>query len=169
MVNVKRRKRQGGKWWRRFIQNRADIIQNIYLYENATDSILNVIKQGFCPFFHSELCVFPSVSPACVFSIPISSCQSLACPFLCCCPPAIVCNRFPSVFFFSLPPSAYKPETLPSALPRCWKWSESAKGVIMMSVHKHRTTRDCLDEGTDATGKLPTQLGLVVCYTVEQK
>lgn len=71
--------------------------------------------------------------------------------------------------FFSLSPaSAYKPETLPPALPRCWKWRESGKGVITMSIHKHRTPRDCTDESANATGKLPTQPGQVICYTVEQ-
>ncbi|KAL7400933.1 hypothetical protein ABVT39_020132 [Epinephelus coioides] len=37
-----------------------------------------------------------------------------------------------------------------------------------MSIHKHRTPRDCMDESANATGKLPTQPGQVICYTVEQ-
>lgn len=61
------------------------------------------------------------------------------------------------LFFFSA--SAYKPETLLPLLPRCGKWRESGKGVITMSIHKHSTPRDCMDESTNATGKLPTQPG----------
>lgn len=89
-------------------------------------------------------------------------------PILCCClscPLATVCHRFPSSSFFSA--SAYKLKTLPPHLLRRWKWRESGKGVITMSIHKHRTPRDCMDESTSATGKLPTQPGQVICDTVE--
>lgn len=37
-----------------------------------------------------------------------------------------------------------------------------------MSIHKRRIPRDCMDENANATGKLPTQPGKVICYTVEQ-
>lgn len=71
-----------------------------------------------------------------------------------------LCHRFPSSFFlFFFSASAYKPETLLPPLPRCGKWRESGKGVITMSIHKHSTPRDCMDESTNATGKLPTQPG----------
>lgn len=153
-------KREGGQ----FIQQ-ANIIQNIYLYENAKDSILNAIKQNLGPFAHSKLCFldpslwpvffpfqFQPVSHLLTFSLLLPLLQQSVADF--------------HLFFF--PPSAYKPENLPPALPRCWKWRECGKGVITMSIHKHRRLRDGMDERTNATGKLPTQAGQVICYTVEQ-
>lgn len=114
--------------------------------------------------------------PSCAFSIHLSGlCSfhfnfnlSVTCtPFLCCCPSCKSLSQI-SIFFFFPPPSAYKPENLPPALPRCWKWRECGKGVITMSIHKHHTLRDRMAERSNATGKLPTQPGQVICYTVEQ-
>lgn len=141
----------------------ANVIQNIYLYENAADSILCMIKQNRCPCAHSKLL---SLSTSPVFFLFQFQTVSHLLTFRLPLPPLQVCWRFSSFFFFfSLSPSAYKPEP---ALLRSWRWRESGKGVIMMSIHKHHTLRDCMDETTNATGKLPTQPGKVVCYTVEQ-
>lgn len=60
MVNVKRRKKGGGTVY----SKQANLIQNIYLYENAKDGILNAIKQNLGPFAHSKLCFLdPSLWP----------------------------------------------------------------------------------------------------------
>lgn len=154
-----------------------NIIQSIYLYENATDSIFKCDSTKSPSNLLIPSCAFPvrvSFSwPQCVLSISISTCQSVAHLFSAIASPALsqqsVADFHHRLLFFSLSPaSAYKPETLPPALPRCWKWRESGKGVITMSIHKHCTPRDCMDESANATGKLPTQPGQVICYTVEQ-
>lgn len=113
-------------------------------------SLQAVLSLSTSPVFF--LFQFQTVSHLLTFRLPL--------------PPLQVCWRFSSLFFFfSLSASAYKPEP---ALLRSWRWRESGKGVIMMSIHKHHTLRDCMDERTNATGKLPTQPGKVICYTVEQ-
>lgn len=112
-------------------------------------------------YLHRPLCVLPISIPTChspahLFSASSAlSCNSLS---------QISISIFFSFFFLS---SAYKPGTLPRALPRSWKWRESGRGVITMSIHKHRTPRDCTDESTNATGKLPTLPGQVIYYATE--
>lgn len=139
---------------------------NIYLNENATDNIFkcdstnypsNLLNLIPSPAFSIPISL--SSNLAVFFPIQFSACQSLArSPVLCClpsCPLETVCYRFPSFF----PASAYKPGTLPPPSRRSRIWRESAKGVITMSIRKHHTLRDCMDESTDGTGKLPTQSG----------
>lgn len=151
MVNVKRRKKGGGTVY----SKQANLIQNIYLYENAKDSILNAIKQNLGPFAHSKLCFldpslwpvffpfqFPPVSHLLTFSLLLPPLQQSVADF--------------HLFFFSPHHLHINPENLPPALPRCWKWRECGKGVITMSIHEHRTLRDGMDERTNASGKLPT-------------
>ena len=157
------------------------IIQRIDLYENATDSIFkcdstkspsNLLIPSFA--FPPSVSLSPGLSVFFLFQFrPVSQLLSYSLPL-----PLLPSRNslsqisiivfFFFFFFFSASASAYKPKTLLPALPRCWKWRESGKGVITMSIHKHRTPRDCTDESASATGKSPTQPGQVICYTVEQ-
>lgn len=105
--------------------------------------------------------------PQCVLPISISTCHSLAHLFSAVASHALL-QESVTVFHHFISASPYKPETLTLPLPRCWKWRESGKGVITMSIHKHCTPRDCMDESTNASGKLPTQPGQVICFVVEQ-
>lgn len=116
---------------------------------------------------HSKLCCLSFFWPQFLLPISISTCQSAAHLFSAVASPALLQHSVADFHHFFPPASAYKLETLPPPLPRCWKWRESGKGVITMSIHKHCTPRDCMDESTNATGKLPTQLGQVICYTEE--
>lgn len=126
-------------------------------------------------FAHSKLCsLCPSLfllASMCSFYFNFNLSLSRS-PILCClsCPllQQSDTDSYHSLFFFFLSASTYKPENLQAALPMCWKWRENGKGVIMMSIHKRRTPRDCMDESTNATRKLPTQPGQVICDTVEQ-
>lgn len=126
---------------------------SVQFAELAVLSLSPSLSSGLSVFF---LFQFQPVSQSLTYCLPLSLLPSSNSP-----------SQISISFFYS-PASAYKAETLPPALPRCCKWRESGKGVIMMSIHKHRTPRDCMHESANATGKLPTQPGQVICYTVRQ-
>lgn len=168
MVNVKSGRIKGKKRRGEFIQNGADIIRNIYLNENTTDSILND-KRGLCPFraVPPRPPLHPSLHPA-FFLFQFQAVTHSFALFLRRCPTIdFQTNRFPSVFSSpsappslppsppTLPPSAYNRRRLPSQ--GAGNGVQVQEGVIMMSLHKHGAARGCLDEasGGDASGKLP--------------